>query len=129
MTTMEALSMSEGGNNGKGGGKRRTHRRKMVPIGPTENVRRRLDMTEAQFSLALGFTEHAYHDFVKNGDVTMTVHLAAEALARRQAASGLAADEVLILRIIKGIPTVTRLEDCQSCRIGDVEYLLVPSRG
>src|ERR1700687_6227540 len=73
-------------------------KRVMVPITATETIRKRLDMTQREFGIAIGYSEHGYSEFVRSGEITKTAAMAAEALNRRQAPSGLAADEVFIVR-------------------------------
>ena len=79
-----------------------------------------------KFSEALGFGPSSYGDMVRRGEVSKTVNLAAEALMRRQA-PGTEEELVFIVRIVKGAPLVTLLENMQSLVLNDQRYLLVPA--
>lgn len=99
-----------------------------VPIGPTETIRHRLDLSYAKFGEALGYSHNYYGGAIKEGKIAKTAALAAEALMRRQHASGEKMDTVYILRIIKGTPTATSLNDLQKIVLNGEEFLLVPSK-
>lgn len=96
-----------------------------VPIAPVETIRHRLQMNLTEFSEALGFGTSAYGDMVRRGTVTKTVHLAAEALMRRQA-PGAENELAFVTRIVKGVPLVTFLDEAQTMVLNDRRYLLVP---
>lgn len=100
-----------------------------VPIGPTETIRNRLQMTQADFGVALGFSSNFYSGAVKDGKIAKTAALAAEALMRRQHASGEEMDTVFILRVIKGAPTALRMGELRTLVLDNVEYFLVPKNG
>lgn len=102
--------------------------RQMVPIGSTETIRNRLGLTESTFSEALGYSVGAYSDAKREGQIVKTAALAAECLMRRQQASGETADEVFVLRVIRGAPTATRIAELRRLTLDDVEYFLVPVR-
>lgn len=122
---IEARSTSDPAPSGK---PRRIKHRAMVPIGPTETIRHRLQMNEAAFGIALGYSAGAYSELLRKGQLTKTTALAAEALMRRQASSGEVADEVYVLRVVKGAPTTTRVENLKQMTLDGVEYLLVPAK-
>jgi hypothetical protein len=54
------------------------------------------------------------------------VHLAAEALMRRQA-PGTEAEIAFVVRIVRGVPLVTTLDELQQMTLGDQRYLLLPA--
>lgn len=108
--------------------KRAFPKRNMVPIGPTETIRKRLDLSGEAFGEAIGYARSAYYTFTKDGQLPKTAALAAECLQRRQQASGEAADEVFILRVIKGAPTAVRVSELRRMKLDDIEYFLVPVR-
>jgi len=94
-----------------------------MPVAQLESVRKRLDRTPAQFSVDLGYTINAYPDWLRSGTAPKVASLAAEALARRQAAT----DIVFLVRVVKGIPEVTAIEDPESATIAGRKYLMVPT--
>lgn len=94
-----------------------------VPIGPIETIRNRLQMSIGAFSLALGWnTDGAYRQCLARRVISKQAALAAEALMRRQGASG---DTVFLVRIVKGAPAVSLIEDCKEMLLDGVTYLLV----
>lgn len=98
-----------------------------VPIGPTETIRNRLQMTKQEFSRALGFSDNAYNDMSASGEITKTAALAAEALMRRQAATS--EDEVrFLVRVSRGVPHVTPLEGASTMTLDGRRFLLIPER-
>lgn len=109
---------------------RRQHRRAqpkaMSPITPVETIRTRLGLNKQNFGEALGLNPSTYAGYVTKGFCTKTLALAAEALMRRQASSGEVADEVFILRIIKGTPTAIRINELQRMQLNGQEFYLVP---
>lgn len=105
---------------------REPQERQRVPIQATETLRVRLEMNKENFSEAIGFHPTTYNGYLQKGYITKTAALAAEALIRRQQASGEIRDEIFILRIIKGAPTALRINELQHMRLNDEEYLLVP---
>lgn len=105
---------------------REPQERQRTPIGTTESIRLRLGMNKEHFSEALGFHPSTYAGYLQKGMITKTGALAAEALLRRQQASGESADEVFILRLVKGAPMTTRLEGLKRMSFDGKEYLLVP---
>jgi hypothetical protein len=107
---------------------RKKRERIMVPIAPCETIRNRLQMGLTEFSRALGYSDGAYSDFVRDGSIVKTASLAAEALMRRQQMTGEESDVVYILRVIKGAPTTTRVDELRRLRLDDTDYLLVPAR-
>lgn len=94
-------------------------------VAAVETIRKRLDMSYQQFSEALGYGASSYGDMVRRGEVSQTTALAAEALMRRQA-PGAENELAFIVRIIKGVPLVTQLDDLQTLVLNDQRYLLVP---
>lgn len=94
-------------------------------IAAVETIRKRLDLTLQQFSEALGYGASSYGDMLRRGEVSQTTMLAAEALMRRQAPS--AHDELMfVVRIVKGVPLVTPIEDAQTLVLNGESYILVP---
>lgn len=94
-------------------------------IAATETIRKRLDLSMQQFSEALGYGASSYGDMVRRGEVSQTTALAAEALMRRQA-PGAEQELAFIVRMVKGVPLVTHLDDLQTLALNDQRYLLVP---
>ena len=105
---------------------REPQERQRVPIGATETLRHRLQMNNENFSEALGFHPSTYAGYLQKGFITKTAALAAEALIRRQQASGEIVDEVFILRIIKGAPTALRVNELRKMTLDETEFYLVP---
>lgn len=105
---------------------RQPQARQRVSIQATETIRHRLGMNNENFSEALGFHPSTYAGYVQKGFITKTGALAAEALARRQQASGEVADQVLVLRIIKGMPTIIGIGDLKKLTFDGTEFYLVP---
>lgn len=101
--------------------------RQKVAIQATETIRNRLGLNHENFSEALGLHPSTYGGYVTKGDITKTAALAAEALMRRQQASGEIADEVFVLRIIKGVPTVFRIGELRRMTLDGTEYFLLPT--
>ncbi len=95
-------------------------------ISAVETIRKRLDRTMEQFSEDLGYGKSAYAQMVRDNKVTKTVALAAEALMRRQA-PGTEAEIAFVVRIVRGMPLVTALDELQSMTLGDQRYLLLPA--
>lgn len=100
--------------------------RVFVKIDATETIRKRLQLTEAQFSEALGFADHSYHQMVASGRCLKTTALAAEALMRRQAATG-HSDHYLMVCIIKGAPLVFDVtENIREMKLDGQTFYLIP---
>ena len=100
--------------------------RSMNPIGPTETIRHRLDMSMEKFGEAIGFGSGSYAGMVKSGKITVTAALAAECLMRRQAPTGESADQLYILRSIKGTMVCLTIENTRSITLDGEAYFLVP---
>lgn len=107
---------------------REPQERQRVPIAPTETIRNRLGLNKENFSEALGFHPSTYAGYLTKGQITKTGSLAAEALMRRQASTGEMADEVFILRIIKGTPTAMRVNQLEKMILKGEEFYLVPAK-
>lgn len=105
---------------------RQTQKRPTVAIQATETLRTRLQMNYENFSEAIGFHPSTYAGYVQKGFITKTAALAAEALIRRQQASGEIMDEVFILRIIKGTPTAIRINELRRMTLDGQEFFLIP---
>lgn len=73
-------------------------------------------------SEAIGYAPGTYGGFLREGRAPKTAALAAEALSRRQAAT----DTVFLVRVVKGTPTVTLIDDVETATIAGRRYLLVP---
>lgn len=100
--------------------------RVFVKIDATETIRKRLQMTEAEFSTALGFSDQSYHHMVVEGKLLKTTALAAEALMRRQASTG-HADHYLMVCVVKGAPMVFDVtEDIREMKLDGETYYLIP---
>jgi hypothetical protein len=95
-------------------------------LAAVETIRKRLDLSQAEFSVALGYGESSYGEMVRRGEVSLTVALAAEALMRRQAPSA-DAELAFVVRLVRGVPLVTQLADAQTITLNDQRYLLVPA--
>lgn len=108
--------------------KRVPQERQTVPIGPTETLRTRLQLSKEHFGEAIGLNATTYSGYLRKGTITKTGALAAEALIRRQQASGELADEVFVLGVIEGNPTMTRINELRRMRLDDEEFYLVPGR-
>src|SRR5690242_18730759 len=102
-------------------------RRSSGSLAAVETIRKRLDLTLGEFSLALGYGESSYGDMMRREEVSQTTALAAEALMRRQA-PGAEREIAFIVRIVKGTPLVTPLGDeLQTMILNEERYLLVPA--
>lgn len=95
-------------------------------VAAVETIRKRLDMTLQQFSEVLGYGASSYGDMVRRGEISLTTALAAGALMRRQA-PGAESELAFVVRIVKGVPLVTQLEDAQTLVLNGQHYLLVPT--
>lgn len=95
-------------------------------LAAVETIRKRLDLSQAEFSVALGYSESSYNEMVRRGEVSVTVALAAEALMRRQAPSA-DAELAFVVRLVRGVPLVTQFADAQTITLNDQRYLLVPA--
>lgn len=97
----------------------------LVPVAGLETIRKRLGLSMADFSHALGYASGtSYSQAVRAGKITKTTALAAECLSRRQAPGG--GGTVFLVRIVKGMPTTVLLEDLEPMTIGGKSFLLVP---
>lgn len=106
---------------------RNKRNRILVPIGPTETIRNRLQMTEGAFSEALGYSSGAYSDFKRSGKIVKTAALAGEGLMRRQSANGMAADHILLVCIVKGAPLLYDVTDTvKELTIDGKSFYMVP---
>lgn len=94
----------------------------LVSVTPLETIRNRLERTQGQFSVDLGYSEGTYSHFMREGHAPRTAALAAEALMRRQAAS----DAVFLVRVVKGTPRVTMIDAVETMTLNGRRYLLVP---
>jgi hypothetical protein len=94
----------------------------VVPVAPLETIRKRLGLSLEAMSEAIGYASGTYGGFVRDGHAPKTAALAVEALSRRQAA----ADTVFLIRVVKGTPTVTLIDDVETATIAGRPYLLVP---
>jgi hypothetical protein len=95
-------------------------------LAAVETIRKRLDLSQAEFSEALGFGASSYGDMLRRGEITQTAALAAEALMRRQA-PGTNDELCFVVRIVKGVPLVTLVEEAQTIVLNDQRFLLVPA--
>lgn len=100
----------------------RTHQ--TTPIGPLETIRMLLELSHREFAEAMGYSGSSYSSWVNSGQAPKAAALAAEALMRRQATS--TPDHLFLIRVVKGIPQVTLLDDPRTLRLDGVDYLLVP---
>jgi len=106
--------------------KRVPQERPRVAIGPTETIRHRLQMNNENFSEALGLHPSAYGGYLQKGFITKIGALAAEALMRRQQASGESTDQLFTLRIIKGTPTAMEVSSLHRMAFDGREFYLIP---
>ncbi len=95
---------------------------KTVAVAPVESMRNRLEMTPRELSVVLGYSPEAYPLWIKTGRIPETAALAAECLVRRQAAS----DTVFFIRVVKGVPKVTMVEDVTKVTRNGKTYLEIP---
>lgn len=124
--TTSVVALASGSNPRSPRRTRQPQERQRVPIAPTETLRMRLQMNLENFSEAIGFHPTTYSGYLQKGHITKTAALAAEALIRRQQASGELVDEVFILRVVKGAPMAMRLNELRRMTLDDVEYFLIP---
>lgn len=92
-------------------------------IQAVEQMRKKLELTEYEFSKALGYERTSYKEMLRRADIPRVVQLAAEALVRRQARG--AGDQLLLLRITRGVASVQSIEDPQTLLLNGTRYLLV----
>lgn len=92
-------------------------------IQAVEAMRKKLELTEYAFSEALGYERTSYKEMLRRKDIPRVVQLAAEALVRRQARS--TGDQLLLLRITRGVVSVQPIEEAQTLMLNGVRYLLV----
>lgn len=127
VTNMDTARRAGPADNGNGNPRsRKAQPRQTVPVGPTETIRHRLGMNNENFSEALGFHPSTYAGYVQKNRITKTGALAAEALMRRQQASGEVSDMVFVIRVIKGVPTAIELAGLQKMTLNGQEFYLVP---
>lgn len=88
-----------------------------------ERMRTRLELSPHDFSEALGYGRGAYSIMLRRDDIPKVVQVAAEALVRRQARG--TDDQLMLLRIVKGIVSVQPLSDLQIMQLNGKRYLLV----
>lgn len=92
-------------------------------IQAVEAMRKKLELTEYTFSEALGYERTSYKEMLRRADIPRVVQLAAEALVRRQARS--TGDQLLLMRITRGIASVQTIEEAQTLLLNGTRYLLV----
>ena len=101
--------------------------RRMANKAAVETIRKRLGLSMAEFSTAIGYAPSAYGDMVRLDKITETAALAAECLSRRQA-PGAQAELVYLTRIVRGVPVITLLDAEVRTMILDGErFLLIPA--
>lgn len=99
------------------------------PIGPTETIRHRLQLSEGAFGQALGYAGdgRGYNAAKATGRVARTVALAAEALMRRQAAVEPGREQLLLIATVKGAPLIYDVTEIVREMVLDGEtFYLVP---
>ena len=90
----------------------------------SETIRNRLALSQGEFARALGLSPSGYSRQVADDQVSDTVALAAEALARRQAQED--GELAFMVRIVRGVPQVTMLDSLERMTFVGKSYLLVP---
>jgi len=105
-------------------GTRKQRETQRTPVAPLESIRKRLDRTPAEFSADLGYSPQSYSDWLRLGTAPKVAGLAAEALARRQAAD----DIVFVVRVVKGVAEVALIDEGASiATIAGRRYMMVPT--
>lgn len=93
-----------------------------ISVTATETIRNRLEMSVLEFTEAIGYHGDSYNNWIKSGQIPIVASLAAECLMRRQAAS----DVVFMVRIVKGVPKVTLIDNPTRVIRNGKTYLEIP---
>ena len=118
---MDGAVVGDGGGGTKPQRSLRTFR--TAPTANVEAVRKRLQLSEREFSEALGYSPGAYPEMLKTNKVTAVTGLAAEALLRRQAPQSTL---TFLVTVVKGVPQVTMVEGAEEATIAGRTYLMIP---
>lgn len=97
-------------------------KRRLIPYDNLESIRKRLDLSEGDFSEAMGYDPSTIYGWRRSGQAPMSAGLAAETLVRRQARD---ATCFVLLEVSHGtLRVLASVDKLDEALLADAEYYL-----